>query len=220
MDEVLLFLARSDKDVWRQISELWANFSDLLNPGPLLWEVIYNFVMLSSTTLVAGNTWDLSEANAPGSRDCPCNLTGILLGFRGLFHFQYSEGCVGITLDWLNHAQCGRIGGGIKSSGLWSISDVCDLFSSRGTVDAMFYFLTRLRPEAHVLFCPVASWFSNTSPLELKLPKEWEQFRSTDNCFQMHIPCRLLLPDMLATSPAPGLHKPTLCSNLPGAYPS
>ena len=32
----LLFLASSDKEVERQIFELWANFPDLLNLGPQL----------------------------------------------------------------------------------------------------------------------------------------------------------------------------------------
>ena len=36
MDVLLLFLARSDKEVGRQIFELWANFPDLLNLGPQL----------------------------------------------------------------------------------------------------------------------------------------------------------------------------------------
>ena len=38
MDVCLLFLASSDKEVGRQVFELWANFPDLLNLGPQLWD--------------------------------------------------------------------------------------------------------------------------------------------------------------------------------------
>lgn len=75
MNVVLLFLARPDKDVKRQISELWANFPDLLNPSPCSETEIYDFDILSSTTLWSLGSMQkqqlqesrLSPATSPGS---------------------------------------------------------------------------------------------------------------------------------------------------------
>ena len=66
--------------------------------------------------------------------------------------------------------------------------------ASKGNVGSTFSVPKGLRPETRVLFCPVASLFSNTSPLVLMLLKNKRRFRNTDSCYQGHFSRALPLP--------------------------
>lgn len=128
------------------------------------------------------------------------------MGFRRLLNFQCSEDCVRITPALLNHYDLGGLLMGLNHlyCGPFLMCFTC--LAPNSTVVSTFCFPTGSRPGTHVLFCPVASLFINTSPLELMLPNE-RRFRSTDNCYQVHIPRPLPLPCLLAMPPAPGAVK-------------
>lgn len=91
------------------------------------------------------------------------------------------------------------------------------LWSLKGQRELYFSVPKGRRPETHVLFCPVASLFSNTSPLVLMLLKNKRRCRNTDSCYQGHfshpLPLRMCDGHTTRTWGSKSLH-PLITSHL------
>ena len=160
-------------------------------------------------------TRENTEQLLPGIKVVPCNITKILMGFRGLLYFQYSEDLgARITPAFLNHLMTWeRWWWDSAFCILWSISDEFGLWGLKGHCGLYFLcskrtqtrssciglannfvpiFPLNLIKSANELFgqpntiCAVASLFSNTSSLMLILFKNKWRFRNTDNGYQGH----------------------------------
>ena len=82
---------RVSKDRFLNCGSIFLMF---LTQGPCSEMVIYDFDILSSTTLWSlGSIWNLTEILLPGVKVVPSNLNRILMGFRRLLNVQYFEDC-------------------------------------------------------------------------------------------------------------------------------
>ena len=81
------------------------------------------------------------------------------------------------------------VGDGIKSSGLWSISDVCILLSLQRCC-GLPLFVSQQDKDQKLMYHLVLQLLGLTSSLEMMLPKEWEKFRSTIvTKYMFHVLC-------------------------------